>query len=100
MIGDHFLVRGYDNGEYFQIREKYNPRLFVSCNKKTKYMTLEAEYVEKIKPGTVRESRDFLKQYENVDNFNVYGQDRFIYQYISDSYPEDEVNFDISKIRL
>ena len=100
MIGDKFLVRGYDNGEYFQTRENYNPTLFVSSKKKTKYMTLEGQYVEKIKPGTVRESRDFIKQYEWVDNFNVYGQDRFIYQYISDSYPEDEVKFDISKIRL
>ena len=100
MIGDKFLVRGYDNGEYFQIREKYNPTLFVSSKKKTNYMTLEGEYVEKIKPGTVRESRDFIKQYEYVDNFNVYGQDRFIYQYISDKYPEDEIKFDISKIRL
>ena len=71
MIGDHFLVRGYDNGEYFQTREKYNPTLFVSSNKKTKYMTLEGEYVEKIKPGTVRESRDFLKQYEYVDNLSL-----------------------------
>ena len=100
MIGDKFLVRGYDNGEYFQIREKYNPTLFVSSNKKTNYMTLEGQYVEKIKPGGVRDSRDFIKQYEYVDNFNVYGQDRFVYQYISDSYPEDEIKFDISKIRL
>ena len=100
MIGDKFLVRGYDNGEYFQIREKYNPTLFVSSKKKTNYMTLEGEYVEKIKPGTVRESRDFIKQYEYVDNFNVYGQDRFIYQYISDKYPEVEVKFDVEKIKL
>jgi len=100
MIGDHFLVRGYDRGEYFQFREKYSPTLFVSAKKKTKYQTLEGEYVEKIKPGTVRESRDFVKRYEFVENFDVYGQDRFIYQYISDTYPEDEIKFDISKIRL
>tara|TARA_B100001250_G_scaffold152326_1_gene130785 strand:- start:452 stop:892 length:441 start_codon:yes stop_codon:yes gene_type:complete len=100
MIGDNFLVRGYDSGEYFQFREKYNPTLFVSSNKKTNYQTLDGDYVEKIKPGSVRESRDFIKQYEYVDNFKVYGQDRFIYQYISDKYPEDEIKFDISKIRL
>ncbi len=74
--------------------------MFVTAKKKTKYQTLEGEYVEKIKPGTVRESRDFIKKYEFVENFPIYGQDRFIYQYIADSYPEDEVKFDISKIRL
>ena len=100
MIGDHFLVRGYDKGEYFQFREKYSPTLFVPAKKRTKYQTLEGDYVEKIKPGTVRETRDFIKKYEFVEDFPIYGQDRFIYQYIADSYPESEIKFDISKIRL
>ena len=100
MIGDKFLVRGYDNGEYFQIRDDYQPTLFVSANKETNYKTLDGQYVQKIKPGTVRETREFIKQYEFVDNFQVFGNERFIYQYISDKYPQDEVKFDISKIRL
>jgi len=100
MIGDKFLVRGYDNGEYFQIRDDYQPTLFVSSNKETNYKTLDGQYVQKIKPGTVRETREFIKQYEFVDNFQVFGNERFIYQYISDKYPQDEVKFDISKIRL
>ena len=73
MIGDKFLVRGYDNGEYFQIRDDYQPTLFVSSNKTTNYKTLDGQYVEKIKPGTVRETREFIKQYEFVDNFQVFG---------------------------
>ena len=38
MIGDKFLVRGYDNGEYFQIRDDYQPTLFVSSNKETQFI--------------------------------------------------------------
>ena len=100
MIGDKFLVRGYDNGEYFQIRDDYQPTLFVSSNKETQYKTLDGKYVAKVKPGTVRETKEFIRQYEFVDNFQVFGNERFIYQYISDKYPQDEVKFDISKIRL
>ena len=100
MIGDKFLVRGYDNGEYFQIRDDYQPTLFVSSNKETQYKTLDGQYVSKVKPGTVRETKEFIRQYEFVDNFQVFGNERFIYQYISDKYPQDEVKFDISKIRL
>ena len=100
MIGDKFLVRGYDNGEYFQIRDDYQPTLFVSSNKETQYKTLDGQYVAKVKPGTVRETKEFIRQYEFVDNFKVFGNERFIYQYISDKYPQDEVKFDISKIRL
>ena len=100
MIGDQFLVRGYENGEYIQFREKYSPTLFVPSKKKTFYRTLDGEYVEPIKPGTVSECRDFMKRYSEVDNFKVYGNERYIYQYISDKYPQDEIKFDPSKIRL
>ena len=100
MVGDNFLVRGYENGKHFATREKFYPTLFVNTKQKTKYKTLNGEYVEAIEPGTVRESRDFIKKYDGVENFNIYGNERFIYQYISDKYPEDEIKFDVGKIKI
>jgi DNA polymerase elongation subunit (family B) len=100
MVGDNFLVRGYENGKHFMTREKFYPTFFVKSNKKTEYKTLDGEYVKDIQPGTVRECRDFIQKYDGVENFKIYGNERFIYQYISDMYPEDEVKFDISKIKL
>ena len=100
MVGDHFLVRGYENGRHFATREKFYPTLFISSNKKTKYKTLEGEYVESVQPGTVRECRDFIARYKDVDNFKVYGNDRYIYQYISEKYPEEEIKFDTNKIKI
>ena len=100
MVGDHFLVRGYENGRHFMTREKFNPTLFVPSNKKTKYKTLEGEYVEAIKPGSVRDCRDFVKKYEGVENFKVYGNTGYIYQYISEMYPEEEIKFDTNKIKI
>jgi DNA polymerase elongation subunit (family B) len=100
MIGDQFLVRGYENGEYIQFREKYQPTLFVPAKKETFYKTLDGHYVEPIKPGSVSDCREFIKKYSQVENFKIYGNERFIYQYISDKYPQDQIDFDISKIRL
>ena len=100
MIGNKFLVRGYENGENFMFKEEYSPTLFVKSNKSTKYKTLEGEYVEPIQPGSVKDCREFYKKYESVENFKIYGNDRYVYQYISDKYPEDEIKFDISKIKL
>jgi DNA polymerase elongation subunit (family B) len=100
MVGDHFLVRGHENGKHFMTREKFNPTLFVPSNNKTKYKTLSGEYVEEIQPGTVRDCREFIKKYEGVDNFSIYGNDRYIYQYISDRYPGDEIKFDTKKIKI
>jgi DNA polymerase elongation subunit (family B) len=100
MIGNQFLVRGYDNGEHVMFKEEYSPTLFVKSNKPTKYKTLEDEYVEAIQPGSVKECREFYKKYDGVENFKIYGNDRYVYQYISDKYPEDEIKFDINKIKL
>ena len=100
MVGDHFLVRGYENGKHFMTREKFNPTLFVPSNKKTKYQTLDGEYVESVQPGSVRDCREFIKKYEGVENFKIHGNTHYIYQYISENYPQEELKFDISKIKL
>jgi len=100
LVGDEILSRGFDNGEHFKNRETYYPTLYVSTNKKTKYKTLEGNYVNSINPGTIRETRDFVKKYQNVENFKVFGNTRYINQYISDTYSEDSIRFDISKIKL
>jgi DNA polymerase elongation subunit (family B) len=100
MVGDHFLVRGYENGRHFMTREKFYPTLFVPSKKNTQYKTLNGEYVEAVQPGTVRECREFIKRYDGVEGFDISGNDRYIYQYISETYPEDELKFDISKIKV
>ena len=100
MVGDNFLVRGYEDGKHFATREKFYPTLYVDSKRKSKYKTLDGKYVESVEPGSVRDCREFIKRYSEVENFNIYGNERFIYQYISDKYPEVEVKFDIEKIKL
>ena len=100
MIGNQFLVRGYDNGRHVIFKEEFSPTLFVPSKKESKYKTLEGENVEPIVPGSVKECREFYKKYENVDGFKIYGNERYVFQYISEKYPEDEIKFDITKIKL
>ena len=100
MIGNNFLVREVVNGKREIYKEEYSPTLFVKSNKKTKYKTLDGESVEPVKPGTVRDCREFFKKYDNVDGFKIFGNNRYVFQYLSDKYPQDEVKFDINKINL
>ena len=101
LIGNQFLVRGVDNGRRFEIRDKeFSPTLFVKSKVDTKYKTLNGDSVDAIKPGSVRDCREFYKTYDEIDGFEIYGNDRYIYQYISEKYPEDEIKFDISQIKL
>ena len=62
LVGDNFLVRGYENGKHFMTREKFYPTLFVPSKRKTKYKTLDGEPVEAVEPGTVRDCREFIKR--------------------------------------
>ena len=100
MVGNYFLFRGYEDGKRVRFREEFQPTLFVKTNKDSKYRTLEGEKVEPIQPGTVKDCREFIKKYEDVDGFKIYGQEKFIYQYISEKFPENEIKFDIEHIDL
>ena len=100
LIGNQLLVRGVENGRRYETRDEFFPTLFVKSKKESKYRTLTGEYVEEVKPGTIRDCREFYKKYDEVDGFEIYGNDRYICQYISDKYPEDEIKFDITQIKL
>ena len=102
MVGNQFLVRGYEKGERFEYRDQsgWRPTLYVPSKKESRYKTLEGDNVEPIKPGTVRECREFISKYDGVDGFSVHGNEKFIFQYIAEKYPEDEIKFDLSKILL
>ena len=100
MIGNQILVRGVDNGKRYEHRDEFFPTLFVKTKKNSKFRTLSGEAVEEVKPGTIRDCREFYKKYGEVDGFEIYGNDRYICQYISEKYPEDEIKFDVSQIKL
>ena len=100
MVGNNFLVREYENGQRKIYREEYQPTLYVKSKKESQWKTLDGDCVEPIQPGTIRDCREFYKKYDGVDGFPIYGNERYLYQYISDKYSEDEIQFDISKISL
>jgi DNA polymerase elongation subunit (family B) len=99
-IGNDILIRGYENGKHFSDRQKFQPTLFVPTKRKSKWRTLDNLPVEPVKPGTIRDCREFIDKYSSVNGFSVYGNERYVHQYISEMYPEDEIKFDISKIKL
>ena len=97
---NEMLVRGYENGKQFSYREEFGPTFYVPSKKESKWKTLDGENVEPIKPGKISDCKEFVEKYKDVHGFAIYGNDRYVAQYISDKYPEDEIKFDISKIGL
>lgn len=97
---DKLLVRGYEDGIKFKDEVEYYPTLYVPSKKVSKYKTLDDKNVEPIRPGTMKECREFYKKYKDVDGFNIYGMENYALQYISDEYLEDQIIYDISKIKI
>ena len=98
--GNRLLVRGYENGNRYSVRVPFNPTLFLPSKNYSEWKTLEGDCVEPHKFGSITEARDFVRQYREVEDFDIYGNSRFLYQYISEQHPEDEIKFDSSKIRV
>ena len=73
LIGNDVLVRGYEGGQKVMFREEYSPTLFVKSKRETDWQTLEGEHVEPIKPGTIRDCREFFRKYDEVEGFKIYG---------------------------
>lgn len=88
-FGSKILYRGIDNGRRIKLKIDYQPTLFTPSKNRTEYTTINNEYVAAIKPGTIRETRDFVKQYDEVEGFKIYGNQRYEYTFISDRYKGD-----------
>ena len=101
LYGNEILLRGYDDkkGGSFMEKVRFQPTLFLTSNKKTEHVTLDGKYVNPIKPGSMKECREFMETYSGVSGAKVYGFERWLYQFISEQYPE-EIEYDIDKIKL
>ena len=97
--GNRLLVRGYENGNRYSVRVPFNPTLYLPSKNYSEWRTLEGECVEPHKFGSISEAREFVKQYKEVPDFEIYGNSRFLYQYIAEKNPEF-IKFDSSKIRV
>ena len=98
--GNSLLVRGYEGGRAFADRIKYNPTLYLPTPNYSEWRTLDGECVAPVKQGTIYDAKEFVKKYRDYSNMKVYGNERFLYQYIAEEYPQDQLKFDSGLIRV
>ena len=99
VFGKNILYRGIENGRKVRLKIEYNPTLFVPSQKPSKYRTVTGDFVSPVTPGNIRDCRDFIKKYEDVENFTIYGNQRYEYSYIYDNSPK-EIHWDRSQINV
>ncbi len=99
-FGNKMYVRGYENGRQFQRKIDFYPTLYVTSNKAdSQWRTLDGQVIDEVKPGTVKETREFVDRYKDVQGFSVYGNTNYVHQYISDTY-ESDIRWDMEQIKV
>ena len=99
-FGDKMFVRGVENGKPFARKIDFFPTLYVPSKKDgSQWRTLDGQVLDEINPGTVKETREFVKRYDEVQGFDIYGNTNYVCQYLSDTY-ESDIRFDMENIRV
>ena len=99
LVGDNLLYLGYENGQRIQRKFKFSPTLFVVTDKKTKHKTLDGRYAKPVRFESVKEARAFAEKYKHIENFEVHGYDRYLYQFISKEFPK-EVDYEVKSLKI
>jgi DNA polymerase elongation subunit (family B) len=94
-FGNSIFYRGYQDGERIKKRVPFKPTLYVTGQ--SEWKTLDGKDVAPMLFDSMRDATDFIKQYEHVPTMNVYGMNNFIYQYITENFPND-IKFDPKQI--
>jgi DNA polymerase elongation subunit (family B) len=99
VYGSRILYRGIEDGRKVSRKIDYFPTLYVPSQVPTAFTSVTGKHVSEMKPGNIREARDFVKQYEDVQGFKIYGNQRYEYQFISDHF-SDDIDWDISLMNV
>jgi DNA polymerase elongation subunit (family B) len=97
-FGNNIYYIGYEDGQRVQYKESITPTLYTKSPEPTNYKSLSGDFVVPRSFNTVKEAKDFVKDYEYVTDFTVYGYEKFHYVYLADKFTED-IKFDTELIR-
>ena len=97
-FGKNILYRGIENGQRVKKNIPFAPTLFVTSSKATgRYKTLDDIAVEPVEFDSMTAATEFIRNYEHVDNFKIFGQTNFVSQFIGTRFPQ-EIKFDPSLV--
>lgn len=79
-------LRGIRNGKQEQKIIDYAPYIFLNSNKPTGYKTVYGIDVQRKDFASIKEAKDFIKEYEDVEGMPIYGLTNFQYVHLYDTF--------------
>jgi len=92
--GNNLLYRGYnDNGKRIEKKVWFKPTLWLGTQKETDWQSLDGTPVRPINFESMRDAKDFISTYKDVEQHTIYGMQNYIFQYLNDRFP-GKIKFD------
>lgn len=98
VYGNSVLVREVNDGKRNSEKVSYRPKLYIKGKNPT-HITLTGIPVSEMEFDSMSEARNFSKEYEDVSNFEIYGNMDFVYPFLAERYP-GVIDYDYSKLRV
>jgi len=86
---NNILYRGYSNGEKVMRKDHFKPKFYVTSQKDTGVYSIDGKSVGSVSFESMWEANQWLKQNIDVSGRTIYGNKKFIQQYITDKFPKD-----------
>ena len=87
---NNILYRGYDNhGKRVMRKDFFQPRLFVSSKMKNEWKGFDGSDVAPLDFPSMFEANQWIKQNAGVSGRHIYGNKKFVQQYITEKFPRD-----------
>jgi DNA polymerase elongation subunit (family B) len=84
------LYCGYERGKRIRKKIKFKPVLFLpSKSQNPQWRSLDDKPIQAQKFDSIWDAREFIKLYENVPSFDIYGNTRWVSQFLQREFPDD-----------
>jgi DNA polymerase elongation subunit (family B) len=98
-VGNNILYRGVADGKRTKLKIPYQPTLYEKSSKITDFTSLDGVYLQPHKFDSMREGREYLRQFEGVSGKTIYGQNRFEYAFIGEQH-KNMIEWDFDKVSI
>lgn len=97
--GNNLLYIGYsDSGQRIQKKIQYEPRLWATSQNESSWKDVFDNDIEEVSFESIKEAKEFISKFNNVNNFKVFGVDKFDQLFLAETYSGD-IDYNLNYIR-
>lgn len=99
--GKNILYRGVKDGKRVHGKAAFSPTMFVKDTSLvgSDWKSLNGDCLKPIKFSCMHDAKEFIQQYEDVHGFDIFGMEKFEYQYLIEHFP-NEVKYNLNQMNI